>query len=181
MDKKIRCKRATHGDFLTMDHEKILAIYFANCVLSKAGISAIKYLEAAPKPGSVTAINSLTKEFDKVYLIYKTTKDEKATKVAEWLKHTKVLDSMNLKPNNVIFVDDQPKLAAVLEKINATHFVYDDVFTGNKLTGLDLIVVIDDKPEPTRLTPDEVKFMRSAANWSRVEEILKNNINIIEI
>lgn len=164
-----------------METKKVLAVYFANCVLSKAGISAIKYLEAAPKVGAVAAIKSLSKEFDKVYLIYKTTQETKLTKVVEWLKHTNVLAAMDLKPENVIFVDDQPKLAAVLDKIEATHLVHDEVCHANKLTGLDLIVVIDDKQMPTRLLPDEQKYMRSAQNWSKVEEILKNNITVVEV
>jgi hypothetical protein len=185
MQQKILCKRTASGAFLTMDNmekeEKILAVYFANCVLSKSGISAVKYLEAAPKIGAVDSIKSLSSKFDKVYLVYKTTKDTNMTKVAEWIKHTGILASMNLKPDNVIFVDDQPKLAAVLEKIGATHFVHDDVMVANKLTGLDLIVVLDDKSMPTRLTPDEIKFMRSAPNWMQVEEILKNNITVVEV
>lgn len=164
-----------------MNNEKILAIFFANCVLPKERLSDVKYLEATPKLGAVEAIKSLTKEFDKVYLIYKTTQEEKMSKVVEWIKHTGVLVSMDLKPENVIFVDDQPKLAAVLDEIQATHFVHDSVLTSNKLTGLDLIVVIDDKVCPTRLTPDEVKFMRSVPNWSRAEEVLKNNINVVEV
>lgn len=160
---------------------KILAVNIANCVLPKTGISATKYLESKSTEGALEALKQLAPKFDRVYLLYKSTKDTNLTRVAEWLKYNDILKTLGLVEENVIFVSDGPKMYTVLDKLGVTHMVHDDIYFVQKVTDLDKIVLFDNKPYPSRLLPEEKKFISLATSWEQTQKILETNISIIEI
>lgn len=161
--------------------EKILAVNVANCLIPKSGISAEKYLESKSTEGALQSIKALTNKFGRVVLIYKTSKDSNMVRIAEWLKHNAILSELELQPCDVVFVDDAPKLHAVLKKLKITHMVHDDVFFAGKVTGLDKVVLLDNKPYPTKLTPDEKRFMEQADCWVEAQKILEKNVSIKQV
>lgn len=178
--KRTRAQDTTvsQGTIIAPPEKRVLLIHFADVILSKVRLSSKDLMSTFELETCETAIVHLTKVFDQVYVLFKSSKKENQTRVANWMTATNFVERNHLSWDRILFCDGEDQLQDIYTKLGVTHVIHPDINKCGKHTGVKVILADWGAEHKVQLLPDEKKFVTRAKGWLDVKSLLTTDKHV---